>query len=237
MTMADSELNVKNEQAVIVSNTLSLKDRITGNRNAVIGSVIAVILIVTGVWYYRSVQAEKSAEASLALSRIMPYVEAGDIQKALQGDPTKKVRGNDIIGLIAIVDQYESTEAGKTAALHAANAQLSTKNFSEAERLFDIATGSSSPFVKASAQAGMASTKEAQNQFSDAASLYEKAVAMSEESGNKDKYQYYAALCYEKAGNKESAKTMYENLLAEFEFSEFAGEAKAGLTRIGMVVD
>jgi tetratricopeptide (TPR) repeat protein len=167
----------------------------------------------------------------------MPYVEAGDMQKALQGDPVKKVRGNDILGLRAIVDEYESTGAGKTAALHAAIASTTLKNYSDAERFFDIAAGSSSPYVSASAQAGLAAVKEAQGNFSEAASLYEKAISMSEKTGNKDKYEFYAALCFEKAGNTESAKKMYQDLLAEFEFSEFSGEAKAGLTRLGMVVD
>lgn len=230
------------EQPEVISttaelNTSSKKERVLGNRNAIIGAIVVVLLAIVGVTYYRSVKTEKEAEASLALSRIMPYVEAGDMQKALQGDPVKKVRGNDISGLISIVDQYESTGAGKTAALHAAIASVALKNYSDAERFFDIASGSESQYVSASAQAGMAAVKEAQGQYADAATLYEKATSLSEKNGNKDKYEYYAGLCYEKAGNKESAKNMYENLLAEFEFSEFAGEAKAGLTRLGIVVD
>jgi predicted negative regulator of RcsB-dependent stress response len=235
--MSESQVNNNEVQAADSTSKVSLKDMLFGNRNAVIGAVIIVLLAFVGVTYYRSVQSQKETEASLALSRIMPYVEGGDMQKALNGDPVKKVRGNDVVGLVSIVEQYDSTGAGKTAALYAAIASASTNNYSEAERYFEIAASSSSPYVSASAQAGLASVKENQGSFSDAATLYEKAMAASEKSGNKDKYEYYAGLCFEKSGNKDKAKEMYENLLAEFEFSEFSGEAKAGLTRLGIVVD
>ncbi|MFM8178446.1 MAG: tetratricopeptide repeat protein [Candidatus Kapaibacterium sp.] len=235
--MSESQVSTEVSVDTAEAKGLSLRERVTGNTNAVIIAVVLVLLTIAGVTYYRSAKAEKEAEASLALSRIMPYVEAGDMQKALQGDPVKKVRGNDVMGLKEIVETYGSTEAGKTAALHAALASLALKNPSEAENYFDIASGSSSAYVVANAQAGTASVKEMNQDFAGAASLYEKAIAASEKSGNKDKYEYYAALCFEKAGDKENARKMYENLLAEFEFSEFAGEAKAGLTRLGIVVD
>jgi hypothetical protein len=46
-----------------------------------------------------------------------------------------------------------------------------------------------------------------------------------------------AALCYEKAGKADDAIRLYRSLLAEFEFSEYAADAKAGLARLGTVIE
>lgn len=234
-----SESQAQTEEAVGNSEVSSAgtSGRVIGSRNATGIAIVVLLVALIGVWLYRSSSFGDSPEASLALSRIMPYVEAGDMQKALNGDPSKKIRGEEVIGLAAIVEQYSSSNAGKTAALHAAIASLSLKKKDEALKFFEIAEGSSSLFVVASAQAGLATVKESDGDFAGAAELYEKAVASSEKSGNKDKFEYYAGLCYEKAGDKAKAQKMYESLLAEFEFSEFSGEAKAGLTRLGIVVE
>ncbi len=207
------------------------------NRNALIIAVVAIVVAVLGVSYYRSVQSAKELEASLALSRISPYVEANDYEKALNGDPSKKMRGSDIIGLLAIIDQYGSTGAGKTAALEAGIAEMALNKFDAAEQHFEAASGSESDVVRASAIAGTAACLEHKSQYADAAKTYEKAIAISDKISGKDKYSYYAALCFEKANDKESAIKWYKNLILEFEYSEFSSEARAGLTRLGTVVD
>lgn len=235
--MSESQAQIEESSGSSEASGGALKGRVSGNRNATLIAVAVALIAIVGFWLYRSSDFGDSPEASLALSRIMPYVEAGDMQKALNGDPTKKVRGEDVLGLAAIVDQYSSSHAGKTAALHAAIASLSLKKTDDAKRYFEIAEGSSSSYVAAGAQAGLASVKESEGDYVGAAELYEKAVVSSENSGAKDKYEYYAGMCYEKSGDKVKAQKMYENLLAEFEFSEFAGEAKAGLTRLGIVVE
>jgi predicted negative regulator of RcsB-dependent stress response len=217
--------------------SFDLKEFFQGNRNAVIIAVVAVIVLILGFVYYRNVQKTKEQEASLALSRISAYVDAHDYEKALNGDPTKKMRGNDIMGLLAIVDQYGSTNAGKTAALEAGVAELALDKADAAEKHFDLASGSDAQVVKAGAIGGLAACLERKSNFAEAAKTYEKAIAASEKINNKDRFEYYAALCYEKANDKENAIKWYKALIMEFEYSEFASDARSGLTRLGTVVD
>ncbi len=213
------------------------KEMFQGNRNAIIIAAVVILLAVVGITYYRSAKKEKEQEAALALSRITAYVDANDIEKALNGDPSKKVRGFDVIGLVAIVDQYASTGAGKTAALEAANLKMIQQKYDEAEKFFDIAAGSESAFIRANATAGLAACLEKKNNFAEAAKTYEKAATMSEAINSKDKFQYYAAISFEKAGDKESAIRLFKNVILEFEYSEYASEARAGLSRLGTVLD
>ncbi len=219
------------------SSSFDVKGFLQNNRNLLIIGIVAVVVAVLGFVYYRNAQNEKEQEAALALSRISSYVEAHDYAKALNGDPTRKIRGNDVIGLLAIVDQYGSTNAGKTAALEAATAELSLGKTDDAEKHFELASGSESAIVRANALAGSASCLEQKSNFAEAAKLYEKAIDASDKIANKDRYEYYAALCYEKAGNKEMAIKWFKNLILEFEYSEFASDARSGLTRLGTVLD
>jgi tetratricopeptide (TPR) repeat protein len=213
------------------------KSWVEKNLTLIIGVVAGVAVLIGGyVWFSKS-SAENEELASLALSRVKSYYETGDYQKALAGDPTKTVRGEQIVGLQAIVDEYGGTNAGKVASLYAGNALLALNKASEAESYFDKASGSSSDIVAVGGKSGIAACKEQSGDYQSAASMYEGILSQAEKTGSKDRTLLMAGLNYEKAGNKEKAEKMYRDLLAEFENSEFVGEAKSGLVRIGTVVD
>jgi tetratricopeptide (TPR) repeat protein len=203
-------------------------------------SVIAIAVAALAVAAYALWHAwaeDREAEASLALSRVLPLLEAQQYDQALNGDPNKTVRGEPVQGLLAIADTYSGTAAGKTAALYAGHIFFDRKRYDEAARYFEQAEGSDAPLVRIGAIAGLAACKEQQQQFDAAAALYERILTDAENLGAKDKYTLFAAQCYEKAGKQEQARRLYAALLAEFEFSEYAADAKAGLARLGTVVE
>ncbi|MBL8999142.1 MAG: tetratricopeptide repeat protein, partial [Gemmatimonadetes bacterium] len=72
----------------------------------VVAGVAGVAALIAGIIFYTNNQATKEEEAALALSRVRSYVESGDYKKALDGDPSKKVRNNEILGLRQIVEEY-----------------------------------------------------------------------------------------------------------------------------------
>ncbi len=214
-------------------------DRAWNDRRVRYGIVVlvAIGLAIAAYALWRSWSHEREAEASLALSRVLPYLEAQQFDQALNGDPQKTIRGEAVQGLLAIADTYSGTAAGKTAALYAGQIFLDRKRYDEAARYFEQAEGSDAPIVRIGAIAGLAACKEQQNQLAEAAALYEQILPDAEQLGAKDKYTLFAAVCYEKAGNKDRAIRLYKALLAEFEFSEYAADAKAGLARLGTIVE
>ncbi|MDW8075069.1 MAG: tetratricopeptide repeat protein [Bacteroidota bacterium] len=214
-------------------------ERLWSDRRVRLGTIgIGIVLVGIALFaWWRSIQQEQEQEASLALSRVLPYIEAQQYDAALNGDPKKTVRGEPIQGLLAIADTYGGTAAGKAAALYAGHIYLERQRYDEAERYFEQAEASSSTVVRIGALAGLAVCKEQRKQFQEAAQLYERLTAETESTGMKDKYTLFAAQCYEKAGDTEQAIRLYKALLAEFEFSEYAADAKAGLVRLGMVID
>ncbi len=226
----DEELYIEEEPA-------TLQDNI--RRYLIITSVALGIVFVgyIGLNSYLNSQAEKQREAATELSRIRPYYESGDYQVALDGDPSKSIRGASIIGLAQIAGEYADTEAGKLAALYAGQASRMIGDYTQAEKYFDMAGSAEATMTRIGAQAGLAACKAKSEQFSEAAGLYEQASTLAKDTGNDEHYQLYAAMLYERAGETGEALRMYKGIISSNEFSEFAGEAKSGLVRLGASID
>lgn len=200
--------------------------------------VLGVIIVgVGGFLYFKSVQAEKEGRAALELSRIIDLYQAGDYAKALEGTPDKSIRGEKVVGLKAIADEFDGTEPGKLASLYAGECLVSANNYTEAEKYFRIAAGASALTTRIGANAGLGVCQDKVGKFEEAANLFEKSASLAKEIGNEQQYQLFAALLFEKAGKRESAMKLYREIIGSNEYSELAGEAKAGIVRLGETID
>ncbi|MFN8361786.1 MAG: tetratricopeptide repeat protein [Candidatus Kapaibacterium sp.] len=201
-----------------------------------VGILGVLIIGVLAVVFYNKSKAEKEQEASAALARVRTLYEGGDYKQALSGDPAKLIRETPLMGLQEIVEQFGSTENGKVAALYAGNSLISLKKHAEALGYYEKALGSSSMEVSVGATIGIAVCKEEQKEYDNAGEYYGKAAQLTLQPTLKDKYKLYAALSFEKAGNKEKAEKLYREIL-HGESMEYIGESKSGLTRLGMIVE
>jgi len=203
------------------------------------GYVLAGILVIGfGYYFYSGMQQTTNEEAMTALSRISSYYESGQFQKALDGDPSRTIRGGKVIGLKAIVSEYGGTPAGAFASLYAGTSLLNIGKYSEAMPYFEAASGSEDQTVSAGGKAGLAACKEEMKNFEEAASLYESAAG-AKDSPLYERYSLFAALNYEKASAggsvtaKDKAITLMKGLIAKNSGSDYMNEAKMGLARLG----
>jgi tetratricopeptide (TPR) repeat protein len=214
------------------------QDALIGKIKKIGFALIAVLAIGLGYYFYTGMQEASNDEAMTALSRISSYYETGQFQKALDGDPSRSIRGGKVIGLKAIVSEYGGTSAGSFAALYAGTSLMNLGKYSDAMPYFESAIGSDDEMVSAGGKAGLAACKEEMKNFEEAASLYE-AAAGPKDGPMYERYTLFAALNYEKAaangsGNaKEKAITLLKGLLAKNSGSEYTSEAKMGLARLG----
>ncbi len=206
-------------------------------RNIIIIVSIAIVVIGALSYFFKVQSDAKSNKASLALSRVLPFYATQDYDRALNGDPSVRVRGEKIMGLKAIVEEYGSTESGMLAALYAGNIMLDKGQVNEAKKYFETAGDSESELVVTGANAGIAACYEKENNFAEAAKLYEKTSKTATEGGIKERYLLYAGLCWEKANNKEAAIKFFREVIGLDEYSEFAGDAKSGLVRLGTIIE
>ncbi|MFH1051315.1 MAG: tetratricopeptide repeat protein [bacterium] len=211
------------------------------NSKAISYGLIGLIVIVALAFFLSSYLEKSSAEdkekAMVALTRIMPLYDAPDYKKALFGDSSATVRGERVIGLLEIVDKYESTDQGKLAALYAGTSYLALNKAQEAVEFFEIATDSQSKVVLTGAYAGLGACYELLNDNDKAAEYYVKSAEIAIAESTKARYNYYAAKIYEKSGDKESAAKIYREIIAKDKFSEFSNYSRSGLVRLGMKID
>ncbi|MGE5481082.1 MAG: hypothetical protein ACM3U1_11735 [Chloroflexota bacterium] len=198
---------------------------------------IALVAVIGIIFYLKHRSDENNKAASIALSRVMPYYNSGAYEAALKGDPRARVRGEQIIGLAQIADEYSSTDAGKLAALLAGNAYLAGGKADDANRYFDIASKAESEIVEKGAAAGRAAALELKGSWGEAAKLYEEAANFSKENRSKTRYMLYAGLCYERAKDNANAEKAFRAAIDYDETGELATYAKQGLTRLGMKIE
>ncbi len=238
--MAKLEELIKKEPETTEQGTGWFQQFVDRNRKLINISSVGIIVIVALVFVIRYFvsKSEEEAEnkASVAISRILPYLDVADYQNALYGDKTKKVRGESVIGLIEIVKNYKGTPQGKVAALYAGNCLLQLNKYTEALEYFKIALDSKSSIALEGASAGLAVTYENLKNYSEAGKYYEVASTYALPTGVKNRYMYFAALCYEKMGEKAKAEKLFRQIIGDNQ-SEFVGLSKAGLVRLGIIIE
>ena len=199
---------------------------------------VAVIILVGLILLFRANSEKNELNASKALARIETYFLEGQYEVSLYApDSLPMIRGEKVIGLIKIVEEYGSTKAGERAALYVADAFYQLSKFSDAKVYYEKTINSSVPEIKIGGYAGTAACDERNGKLQDAAENYLKAVNLIDDEGLKMRYMYFAGLCKEKAGKPEEAKNIYRDIVNLNKFGEFNNMAKAGIVRLGDIVE
>ena len=116
----NNELNV--EDALTQSEAFLVK-----NKKAIIGAVVAVIVIVAGVILYKNFYAEPREEkAQAALFKSEQYFEQSAYEQALNGDSIGS------IGFLKVADQFSGTKAANLAKAYAGICYAHLNKYDEA---------------------------------------------------------------------------------------------------------
>jgi tetratricopeptide (TPR) repeat protein len=199
---------------------------------------IAVIVVVGLVILFKNNSEKNAASAAKALARTEEYYLKGEYENALHGNDTlPTVRGEKIIGLVDIINEYGSTAAGERATLYAGESFFALGKYPEAKKYYEKAIKSSIDVIKIGGLAGSAACNERDGKIKEAAEEYQKAAELILEDAMKMRYLYFAALCYEKSEDNEKAKEIYRNILNLNKFGEYNNLAKAGIVRLGDVIE
>ncbi|HRP02219.1 MAG TPA: tetratricopeptide repeat protein [Candidatus Kapabacteria bacterium] len=207
------------------------------NSKIIIIVSIALIVAVAAFAYIKFKNNENSITASTLMSRILPYYDKADYQKALDGDPSKTYLGEPVKGLKYIASEFSGTEQGKLASFYVANILLSTGKYADATKYFDEAASSESREVQSGVMAGKAACLETEKKYDEAAKLYEDASKLVGDDNLKARFTFYAAYAYEKASKKELSEKLYREIVLSAKLSEFSEMAKEGLIRLGTIIE
>ena len=195
-----------------------VSDYFNRNKNQVMIIAGAIIVIVVGIVLFTSKRASQNEEAAVALGKIRAAYEGGNFQAAINGDSL----GNK--GLKFIVDEYGSSENGQLAKLMLANSYYGLRDFPNAMKYYDD-FGGSNKLSKVAAISGLASVKEAQNDFVGAAKEFERAANYDKENPFRDEYLFYAGRDFSLGNDKASAKRVFEQLKSDFPKSKYIAQS------------
>lgn len=194
------------------------------NRTVVYGAVAAVVLVVVGIVAYVVWQGQRAERAQELLGRIVGQYEAGRFREALDG-------AEGVPGLLAIADDYGSTDAGNLAHFYAADALFQLGEYDQALEHFE-AFDAGENFIGASAIAGRAAVYETREDYARAAGLYREAALHFENELTSPGYLIQAGQNYELAGNFSAARQAYQTIRDRFPESAQAGTVDLYLARV-----
>ena len=105
-------------------------------KNAIIGGVVAVIIIVAGIIMYKNLYAEPREEkAQAALFKGQEYFEQDAFEQALNGDSIC------FVGFLKVADDYSGTKAANLAKAYAGICYAQLGKYEEAVKMLDDFNG------------------------------------------------------------------------------------------------
>jgi TolA-binding protein len=208
----------------VVTAYARLLDLVDRYRTIVYGAAAVVVFVVLAFIALSFMQAAKQQEALDEMAVAVTAYEAGSFQTALDGTANNP-------GLLDIIDDYGSTDAGNLARFYAADAYFRLGNYEAALPLFrDFSKGGN--LLGASAVAGEAAILESQGDNARAASLYSRAATMYSSDATSPGYFMAAGRAFEAAGERADARRAYERVRDEYPDSQEARDIEFYLARV-----
>ncbi|MEM1128662.1 MAG: hypothetical protein AAGI71_18610 [Bacteroidota bacterium] len=188
------------------------------NKGLVVGAGVALVVLIAALIGFGFMQQQRGVDAQSLLAQALPAYETGRYQEALDGSDAAP-------GLLEVIREYGSSDAGNLAAFYAADAYFRLGQYDEALRYFDQYDVDDS-LVGASALSGQAKVHEIQGNFDRAGDLYRRAAQTYEDPLTSPVYLMQAGRAYEKAAAFGQAQAAYELLLDAYPEATQAAEAQ-----------
>ena len=186
---------------------------------------LLVVLIFATIFYVNN-RKQKNETAAVELARTMDLFDAGNYKEAIDGQP-----GTVIIGLKKIVDEYGSTPNGETAKIFLADSYNLLGKSEDAFKYYKDYDGDIKLY-QSTALAGQAGYFASQNNYGQAAELYNKAAQVSETNVLNPEYLLKAGINYMKAGKTGEAKKAFESIQNDYKTSASAREVQRYLVQL-----
>jgi tetratricopeptide (TPR) repeat protein len=202
--------------------------------------VVAVILIVGGISFFKAREAKGAAALSEALR---PYhgtvlgqtpARADDDQLQFASD-TEKFQ-ESISALDGVIDKYSGTEAGRVARLYRAHSLFNLGRYAEAlEEYQSFRNSAGNGYLSGLALLNMAQCRRMEGDLPAAADTYQELI----ESASELQFPLDTALCALadcslESGDREKAASLYRRVVDEFPESAYRFVAEEKLGSLGI---
>jgi predicted negative regulator of RcsB-dependent stress response len=188
------------------------------HKREVTWGLIALAIIVLGLWYYERSQTLRSQRAETQYFQARQAAASGNVLLAASD-------------LQKVATRYEGTRGGAQAALTAAQLMFDQKKYKEGIAALEKAEAKAPDDFKPSVHVLEAAGYEELKDFVSAAGQYKLAAAATRFPADKAQYQAAAARDYMAAGKTEEARAIWTDL-AKDDSSPIGSEAKVRLGEV-----
>jgi predicted negative regulator of RcsB-dependent stress response len=188
------------------------------HKREVTWGVIALAVIVLGLWYYERSQTLRAQHAESQYFQARQAAATGNVLLAASD-------------LQKVATRYDGTRAGAQAALTAAQLMYDQKKYKEGIAALEKAEAKAPDDFKPSIHVLQAAGYEQLKDFVSGAAQYKLAATATRFPADKAQYQAAAARDYMAAGKKEEAKAIWTEL-AKDDTGPLASEAKVRLGEV-----
>lgn len=178
------------------------------NSKIIVVVAVAAALIVAGFFGYQYYKESQDEKAQREMFQAVYYFEADSLEQALNGDANN-------LGFLDIIDEYGITDAANLANYYAGVIYLKQGKF-EPARLYLEDFKSNDLLVQARAYSLIGDTYMEENNFTEAAKMYNKAANYKPNKFFSPTYLMKEALAYEKANQPEKARETYDKVINQY---------------------
>lgn len=180
-------------------------------KKAIIGVVIAVVVIIVGIVVYNNyVKTPREEKASTAIAKGQDYFNAEQFDKALNGD------GAGYPGFISIASDYSSTDAGNLANLYAGLCYAQLDKWNEAVTYLDKFDGQGDQLISPAAEGALGNAYAHLNQLDKAVEHLKNAAKKADNNSLSPIYLIQAGEILESQGKKDEALKLYEEIKTKY---------------------
>ena len=206
--MANNNVQAQETESLNIREAFFLK-----NKKAIIIAVVAIIVIIAGVFGYVSqISGPREDKASTMLAKGQTYVANQMYEQALKGD------GAGYVGFTKIADEYSSTDAGNLANLYAGLCYANLGKWAEAQKSLESFSSEDDQMISPAAESALGDAYAHLNQLDKAVDAFKKAASMADskaEDGTNNSlsptFIIKAGEILESQGKKDEALKLYQD--------------------------
>jgi len=175
-------------------------------KNAIIGCVVALVVIVGGVVCYNTyIKKPNEQKASTAIAKCQELFQAQQYDLALNGDSVSA-------GFLSIADQYSSTDAGNLANLYAGLCYAGLEKWAEAAQYIEKFDEADDQIISPAAMGALGNVYAHLDQLDKAVSTLTKAAETADNNSLSPIFLIQAGQILEKQGKKSDALKLYQQI-------------------------
>ena len=207
--MANNNLQAQEIESLNMKEAFFMK-----NKKAIIIAVVALVVIIAGVFgYFSQIAGPREDKASTLLGKGQTYFQNEMFEQALNGD------GAGYVGFAKIASEYSSTKAGNLANLYAGLCYANLGKWAEAEKSLDAFSSKDDQMISPAAQAALGNVYAHLKKNDKAVDAFKKAASMADSKAEDDAnnslspaFLIKAGEILESDGKKADALSLYQDV-------------------------